>query len=67
MLKCKKERKIGEDTPMKKHPYNTPKAELLLLAAEDILLPSEEEGDGSELLPPFWQGGDIVLPDIPLG
>lgn len=55
---------------MTKHPYNTPKAELLLLASEDVLTLSDEGGadiGGGSTPPPFWQGGEIVLPDIPLG
>lgn len=51
---------------MNKHPYIDPKAELLLLAKEDILALSDEEGGGI-LDNPFWQGGEIVFPDIPLG
>ena len=58
---------------MKKHPYQTPEARLLLLAAEDLLTASSESGGGNENPGgppenPFWQGGpDIVFPDIPLG
>jgi hypothetical protein len=53
---------------MNKHPYNSPKAALLLLAEEDILeLSDEGEGGGGILNDPFWQGGEIVFPDIPLG
>ncbi len=56
---------------MKKHPYHTPEAELLLLARADVLAESGEGGTGGggddDDGPPFWQGGDIVFPDIPLG
>ncbi len=58
---------------MNKHPYNSPEAALLLLAKEDLLTLSDEEGGGSSgggggiLDNPFWQGGEIVFPDIPLG
>ena len=58
---------------MKKHPYHTPEAELLRLKSEDLLVESGEGGEGGEgggttdPTPPFWQGGDIVFPDLPLG
>lgn len=56
---------------MNKHPYDSPKALLLALAAEDVLALSGEGGSGSGggggLENPFWQGGEIVFPDIPLG
>ena len=55
---------------MNKHPYNSPEAALLLLAKEDLLAGSDEgnEGGGStDPENPFWQGGEIVFPDIPLG
>lgn len=60
---------------MKKHPYISPDAELLLLSRADILTASGEDdaggitggGSSNDEEPPFWQGGDIVFPDIPLG
>ena len=54
---------------MNKHPYSSPKAILLLLQEEDLLALSGEEGGGAGggLENPFWQGGNIVFPDIPLG
>ena len=53
---------------MNKHPYNSPEAALLLLAKEDLLAGSDEnEGGSGTPENPFWQGGEIVFPDIPLG
>ena len=55
---------------MNKYPYDSPKAVLLTLSTEDVLAVSGEgggTGGGGVLDDPFWQGGEIVFPDIPLG